>query len=116
MVGLGETPDLIGRQAELAEHRTKRLARIDGVEELLPHLDGQPFLRSTSSPRSLGVPACTPAVCAPAAAVPARRGAVARITHDRNGSGRSSLQLEQVRSAPPAGFISLAGVCELQSV
>jgi hypothetical protein len=34
------------------------------------------------------------------------------LTHDRNASGRSSLQLEQVRSASPAVHISL-GVCQV---
>ena len=38
----------------------------------------------------------------------------ARVTHDRNASGRSSLQLEQVRSAPPVGHIARGsrGLCD----
>ena len=37
-VGLGETPDLIGRQAEVAQYRPERLACVDRIEELLPNL------------------------------------------------------------------------------
>ncbi len=96
-------------QPEFTEYRPERLPRVDRVEELLPHLDGQACLRSGSSPGSLGVAVRSPAEGAPTAAVPARRRAVPCLTHDRNASGRSSLQHEQLRTAPPAGFISLSG-------
>jgi hypothetical protein len=32
-------PHLVGGQAKITEHRTERLAVVDRVEELLPHLD-----------------------------------------------------------------------------
>jgi hypothetical protein len=44
-VGLGEPSHLIGTQAEVTDHRAERLAVVDRVEELLPHLYGEPRLR-----------------------------------------------------------------------
>jgi hypothetical protein len=44
LVGLGEPPHLIGSQAKVTEHRAERLAVVDRVEELLPHLYGEPRL------------------------------------------------------------------------
>jgi hypothetical protein len=38
LVGLGEPTHLIRSQAKVAEDRPERLARVDGVEELLPHV------------------------------------------------------------------------------
>jgi hypothetical protein len=39
LVGLGEPPDLIGGQAEVAEHRWERLTAEDRVQQLLPYLN-----------------------------------------------------------------------------
>jgi hypothetical protein len=38
-VGLGQSPYLIGSQAKVAKHRAERLTGINGVQELLPHLN-----------------------------------------------------------------------------
>ena len=62
LVSPGEPKHPIRGQAEVTEHRPERLARIDRVEELLPHLDGQSLLRSGSSPGSLGVALRSPAL------------------------------------------------------
>jgi len=78
----------------MAEYRPEGLARVDGIEELLAHLDWWPLLRSGSSPGSLGVAVRPPAEGAPTAAVPARCRAVRRLTHQRNARGRSPLQRE----------------------
>jgi hypothetical protein len=40
LVGLGEPPNLIGGQAQVAEHRAERLTAVDRIQELLPYLDG----------------------------------------------------------------------------
>jgi hypothetical protein len=39
VVSSGESPNLIGRQVQVAKHRSERLAGIDGFQELLPYLD-----------------------------------------------------------------------------
>jgi hypothetical protein len=39
-VGLGEPSHLVGGEAKVAEHGAERLARVDGVEELLPCFGG----------------------------------------------------------------------------
>jgi hypothetical protein len=46
VVGPGKPKHLVRGQLEITEHRPKRLTRVDSVEELLPHLDGQACLRS----------------------------------------------------------------------
>jgi hypothetical protein len=51
LVGLGEPPHLVGSQAKVTEHRAERLAVVDRVEELLPHLDGEPRLCISSEAR-----------------------------------------------------------------
>ena len=40
LVGISQPPHPIRRQAEVTEHRPERLASIDRVQQLLPHLDG----------------------------------------------------------------------------
>jgi hypothetical protein len=55
LVGLGEHPHLIGSQAKVAEHRVERLTGVDCIEEPLPHVGGEPLLRSGSSATSLVV-------------------------------------------------------------
>jgi hypothetical protein len=47
VVGLGESPHLIGSQAEDAEHSPDRLAAVDRIQQLLPHLDRELLLRLT---------------------------------------------------------------------
>ena len=44
LVGLGQAPDLVGCEPEVAEDSTERPASIDSVEDLLPYRGGQPFL------------------------------------------------------------------------
>jgi len=39
LISLGEPLYLIGSQTKVAEHTAERLAVVDCVEELLPHLD-----------------------------------------------------------------------------
>jgi hypothetical protein len=39
LVGLGQPPNLVRRQVEVAEHRPERHAGIDSLEKLLPQLD-----------------------------------------------------------------------------
>jgi hypothetical protein len=39
LVGLGESPDLVRGEAKLTEHRAERLATVDRIKKLLPHLD-----------------------------------------------------------------------------
>jgi hypothetical protein len=36
--------NLIGRQAQVTERSQERLAGVDGIQELLPNLDGKPLL------------------------------------------------------------------------
>jgi hypothetical protein len=60
LVSPGEPKHPIRGQPEVTECRPERLPCVDGVEEPLPHLDGQPLLRSGSSP---GLAGCR---CAPA--------------------------------------------------
>jgi hypothetical protein len=76
IIGPGEPEHPIGGQPEITEHRPKRLTRVDGVEELLPYLDGQACLRSGSSPGSLGVAVRSPAMGAVTSGVPTCRRAV----------------------------------------
>jgi hypothetical protein len=83
LVGLGEPPHLIGSQAKVTEHRAKRLAAVDGVQELLPYLDWEPLLRSGSSASPLIVGVCPGAEGATAPRMPARVRAVPRIAHRR---------------------------------
>jgi hypothetical protein len=85
--GLGEPPDLVMRQAEVAEHRREWLAGIDGLEELLAHLHWQPALRSGSAEFSLCVAVCLAAECAAAPGVPACGCAVLRFGHRMDASG-----------------------------
>jgi hypothetical protein len=70
-VGLGKSPDLIGRQSEVAKQTAERLAGIDAVQKLLARLDRQPLLRSGSAKCSLCVAARSAAQGAAAPAVPA---------------------------------------------
>ena len=39
VVGPGEAKHLVRGQVQVTEHRSERLARIDRVQELLPHLE-----------------------------------------------------------------------------
>ncbi len=39
LVGLGEPPNLVGCQPQVAQHTPERLAGIDGVKELSPYFD-----------------------------------------------------------------------------
>jgi hypothetical protein len=61
LVSPGEPKHPIRGQPEFTEYRAERLPRVDRVEELLPHLDGQACLRSGSSPGPLGVAVRSPA-------------------------------------------------------
>jgi hypothetical protein len=70
-VGLAEAPDLIGSQAEVAEHLAECLAAIDRIEDLPPDGGGQPPLRSGSAKRSLCVAVSLAAEFTAAAAVQA---------------------------------------------
>ena len=84
VVGPGEPPHLIGSQAEVTDYRAERLAAVDGIEELLPYLGGEPLLRPGPSASSLIVGVRPRAEAAVAATVPACVGAVRRPpTHSR---------------------------------
>jgi hypothetical protein len=81
-VGPCESPDLVRHRAEVAEHLPEWLAVVDRVEELLPHFDWEPLLRSDSPASSLVVGMRSTALGAVASGVPARVGAVRRLpTH-----------------------------------
>jgi hypothetical protein len=80
-VGLGQSPHLIGRQSEFAEHSPERLDGIDPIEELLVQLGWQPPLRSGSPECFLSLGVRTRHGVQRPAGVPARGCAVARIGH-----------------------------------
>jgi hypothetical protein len=79
LVGLGEPPHLIGSQAKVTKHVPERLAVVDRVEELLPHLYGEPRLRIASEACPRGVVLRFTASVAVAAFQPAGQGAVCRL-------------------------------------
>jgi hypothetical protein len=54
LVSPGEAKHPIRGQPEVTEYRPERLARVDGVEELLPHLDGQACFALGLVPRLAG--------------------------------------------------------------
>ena len=66
----GETEYLVRGKAKIAEHRSERPARMDGVQKLLPRIDGQTCLRSRSPARPGGVILRSPALVAVAALGP----------------------------------------------
>jgi hypothetical protein len=76
LVGLGQSPHLVGGQAKVTEHRSERLATVDRVEELLPQLYGESLLRPASEARPGGVVLGFTASVAIAAFRPAGQGAV----------------------------------------
>jgi hypothetical protein len=90
VVGPSEPPDLVRRQAEVAEHRPEWLTGIDSLQELLAYLYWQPALRSGSLEGSLLIAVRLAAVRAAAAAVPACRCAVSRFGHRSNVSAHRS--------------------------
>jgi hypothetical protein len=79
VVGLGEPPHLIGSQAKVTEHRAERLAVVDGVEELLPHLYGESRLCIASEARPRCVLLHFTASVAVTPFQPAGQGAVCRL-------------------------------------
>jgi hypothetical protein len=70
LIGPGEPKHPVRGQAEVAQYRPEWLTRIDRVEEPLPHLDGEPLLRSGQPPGLLGVAVCLSAKGAVASGVP----------------------------------------------
>jgi hypothetical protein len=82
LVSPGEPEDPVRGQAQVTEHRPEGTSCVDSIQEPLPHLDGQPCLRSRLSPSSLGVAVRPPAVDAPTPAVPAGRRAMHCLTHE----------------------------------
>jgi hypothetical protein len=86
LVGPSKPPHLIGGQAKIAQHLPERLAAVDCVQELLPHLGWEPLLRSGPSASSLIVGMCLGAEDAVAACVPSRVGAVRRLPYWRESS------------------------------
>jgi hypothetical protein len=107
LVGLGEPPHLIGSQAKVTEHRTERLAAVDGVEELLPHLGGEPLLRPGPSAGSLVVGMRPGAEGAVAPSVPTRIRPMRRLLHSREGSeitARRAVPPFRARRARPRGL------------
>jgi hypothetical protein len=87
LIGPGEPEHPVRGQAEVAQYRPEWLTRIDRVEEPLPHIDGEPLLRSGQPPGLLGVAVCPSAKGAVASGVPARRSAVACLGHRTNATG-----------------------------
>jgi hypothetical protein len=83
----------VSAHSEVTEHRPKRLTRVDRVEELLPHLDGQACSRSGSSPGSLGVALKFAALGAATGCIPSSHGAVSRTS-----AAPSALGIGQVRA------------------
>ena len=79
VVGLGESPNLVGGQAELAAHRAERLATVDRVEEPLTHLDREPGVCPASKARSRGIILRLTTCLAVAPFQPAGQGAVGRL-------------------------------------
>lgn len=78
LVGLGKTPDLVGREVQIAKYASERLAGRDRVKELLAYFDWQALLRPGPPKRSLSV-AVRPAAqgaAAPGASPPRCRRAV----------------------------------------
>jgi hypothetical protein len=84
LIGPGEPKHPVRGQAEVAQYRPEWLTRIDRVEEPLPHLDGEPLLRSGQSPGLLGLAVCPSAKGAVASGVPTCRRAVACCCHRAN--------------------------------
>jgi hypothetical protein len=70
LIGAGEPKHPVRGEAEVGQYRPEWLTRIDRVEEPLPHLDGEPLLRSGQPPGLLGVAVCLSAKGAVASGVP----------------------------------------------
>jgi hypothetical protein len=108
LVGLGQSPHLIGSQTQITEHRVERLAAVDGVEELLTYFDWEPLLCSGSPAGALVVsvrpttraqwhPVCQPALV-PCAVSPTRlRVAKSPLAAPWR---RSSLEADSASSVP----------------
>lgn len=86
----GHTPNLVWCQVEVAKHAAERLARIDRIDELLADLGREALLRSRPPESSLSVAVRSAALGAAAAGVPARGGAVLRLSPRPYPSGVSS--------------------------
>ena len=84
LVGSGEAENTVRGQAEVAQYRPEWLTRIDRGEEPVPHLDGEPLLRSGQPPGLLGVAVRPSAKGAVASGVPTCRRAVACCGHRAN--------------------------------
>ena len=76
VVGLGESPHLVGCQAEFPECRSECLAAVDRVEELLAHLGWESLVRLAPEACPGGVVLRFTASVAIAAFQPAGQGAV----------------------------------------
>ena len=87
LIGPGEPKHPVRGQAEVAQYRPEWLTRIDRVEEPVPHLEGEPLLRSGQPPGLLGVAVCQSAKRAVASGVPTCRRAVACCGHPANATG-----------------------------
>jgi hypothetical protein len=87
-IALLRHPDPLMTAAFAAKERS---AGIDRIQELLPRLSRQPLLRLGSAERPLCLAVRTPAQCAAAAGVPARRCAVPRLSHRPYRSGGSPI-------------------------
>ena len=79
VIGLSKPPYLVGGQAGVAECGLELVARVDGVQELLPQLYGELRLRSASEPCPGGVVLGFPALVAVASFQPAGQSAVCRL-------------------------------------
>ena len=87
LVAPGKPPHLIGGQAKIAQYLPERLAAVDRVQELLPHLGWEPRLRPGPSASSLVITVRPTTARAVASAVPARVRAVRRsLSRSREGS------------------------------
>jgi hypothetical protein len=87
LVSPGKPKHPIRGEPEVTEHRPERQPRADRIQELLPHLDRKPLLRSGTSPGSLGVAMRPRQRVHLHPAVPAGRRAMPCLTHHRNASG-----------------------------
>src|SRR5687767_14933898 len=76
---LANPHNLIGRQARVTERSPERLAGVDGIQDLLPNLDGKPLLCLSSLACPSVVALQLSALDTTAALIPPRHRAVRRL-------------------------------------
>jgi len=101
LVGLGQSPGLIGCKAEVTEHCTERLAAVNRVQELLAHVGRESLFRFAPS-ACPGLAALELAAFSAATSrIPPRHGAVGRTSATPSTLRiRKAVNLQQLRSRP----------------